>query len=99
MAGVDVQNIQFIPRGNHTQLSSVNLSVAGAIVAAQDANKILVQAETQNVRYAFSSNVSSVFGFRIAAGDPPTLIPIVTGASLYVIAESGGATLDYQLGV
>lgn len=99
MSDVDVQNIQFIPRGNHTQLSSVNLSVAGAIVASGDAYKVLVQAQTQNVRFAFSSNVSSIFGFQVKAGDPPTLIPIVTGASLFVIAETAGAVLDYQLGV
>ncbi len=101
----DIQGIQFIPRGLHQQLSSVQLSVAYTIdpvgvTGAGDANKVLVQAQAQNVRFGLSvSAPSSVFGFQITAGDQLVVIPIGAGTTLRVIAETAGAVLDYQLGV
>lgn len=101
----DIQHIQFIPMGLHQQLDSASLSVAttiwpSTVSGSGGANKIIIQAQTQNVRYGLSSSApTSVQGFQLKAGDPPVLVPLDAGGTVIkVIAETAGAVLDYQLG-
>lgn len=89
----------FRAEGSHvdglTISSAVELTKPGS-----GANKILIQALTQNVRYTLDGTTPTAsLGFQLKAGDPPTLMYIGVGITLTVIEEASGADLQYQWGI
>ncbi len=62
---------------------------------------LMMQALTQNVRYTLTdvtigSAPTATFGFQLAAGDPPIIIPLELGITVRVIEEAATAVLQYQ---
>ena len=83
--------------GAHTQ--NATLSSAQTITIAAGTTKLLIQAFTQNVRYTLDGTVpTATKGFRLTAGNDPTMIPVVTGQTVKLIEEAASASIEYQLG-
>jgi len=100
MAKTYMQAIQdaysFTPVGAH---ASDNVTTAATLVKPVGANKALLQALTQNVRYTLDGSApSGSAGFQLKAGDPPRQIAVDGGITLKVITETGTASLQYQWG-
>lgn len=87
----------FNPIGAHTQNSS--LSTVQTLTPPASANKLLVQAFVQNVRYTLDgTDPTASLGFQLKADDPPIVIPIGIGTTVKAIEEAATATLDFQWG-
>ena len=80
--------------GEHVTLTG--LSATKTVTNPGNANAVLVQAITQNVRIMLKGNATSSAGFQIRAGDPPTLIPLGASGSFTVREETASATLEHQ---
>lgn len=63
-----------------------------------NANGVLIQAITQNVRISFdvAAPAGTTDGIQIRAGDPVQLIPLATGESFTVQQETSGAAFYVQ---
>ena len=82
--------------GNHARETS--LTSAKVLATPANANVVMIQAITQNVRYSLDGTVPSASqGFRLAAG---ALVTIAVGGdmTLTVIGELLGASVEYQWG-
>lgn len=89
---------EFIAEGSHVDGLTISTAVE-LTKPASGANKILIQALTQNVRYTLDGTTPTANkGFQLKAGDPPTLLFIGTGITLKVIQEAATADLQYQWG-
>lgn len=84
----------YAPIGSHT--TNNQLSTVKSLAVPANANGMLVQAITQNVRISFSGNATATSGFQIKAGDPAVMLPVSPGASISVIEETGTAVLQIQ---
>lgn len=83
--------------GSHTQNST--LSSAQTITMSAGTTKLLIQAFTQNVRYTLDGTTPTASkGFRLTAGNDPTMIPVITGQTIKLIEETTSASIEYQLG-
>lgn len=79
------------PVGTHTRNTSIDSAVT--LDAPTGAERILIQAESQSIRYRIDSqNPTSTVGFLMKAGDPPLIIQC---KSLRVISASAGASIQY----
>lgn len=88
---------EFEPVGSHYDGTAINASVT--LTPPTGATKILIQALTQNVRFTLDGTTpEAAKGFQLAAGDPPTLIPLGNGTVLKVIEEAATADIQYQWG-
>jgi len=91
-----VVDAAFTPVGSH-----VSQSMSGVYTPTipEGANKALVQAFTQNIRYTLDGTTpTSSLGFRLTKDDPPTIVPVAPGGALNFIEESSGSTLQLQWG-
>lgn len=84
--------------GSHTTNSS--LSTAVSLTQPSSANRILLQAFTQNVRFLFAETTSTdaptaTKGFRLLAGERIDL-SVPAGTILKVIEETASASIQYQ---
>jgi len=84
--------------GAHTANSS--LSTAVSLTQPSSANRILLQAFTQNVRFLFAETTSTdeptaTKGFRLLAGERIDL-SVPAGTILKVIEETASASIQYQ---
>lgn len=85
--------------GVHTTVST--LSSAVSITQPENANRILLQAFTQNVRFLFTEKTNTTLvptasvGFRLLAGERIDL-SIPPMAVLKVIEETASASIQYQ---
>lgn len=87
---------RFEPVGAH---GSDDVTTAVTLVQPAGANKALLQALTQNVRYTLDGTAPTTSkGFQLKAGDPPRQIIVDGGITLKAIAETGTASLQYQWG-
>jgi hypothetical protein len=98
MTWQSLNNNAIAPINAHTTNSS--LSTAVSLVQPNSASRILLQAFTQNVRFLFTENTSSVVptstvGFRLLAGERIDL-SVPTGTILKVIEETASASIQYQ---
>ncbi len=86
----------FVPVGSHH--SGDSLSSAVTLVPEPDANKLMLQAITQNIRLTFDGTApvggGSPVGFQIVAGDPPIVLTLQAEMIISVIEES--ATKNFQ---
>jgi hypothetical protein len=80
--------------GSHVSLSG--LSAMKTVRIPNEANGVLVQALTQNVRIKLSGNASGVSGFQIKKEAEIRLIPLGGTGSFTVQEETASATLEYQ---
>ncbi|RPJ19473.1 MAG: hypothetical protein EHM33_30215 [Chloroflexi bacterium] len=91
----------FVPLTGETH-HSVALG-AGALTLSLPlhAQKIMIQALAQNIRYTLEGTApAAASGFQLKAGDPPRVIEL-TGNNrlvLKVIRETSGAILEYEYG-
>ena len=66
----------------------------------RSANCVLIQSNTQNVRYTLSGTDPTITsGFLFTAGATPLLVPLGRNARLKVCAVANGAVLELQFGV
>lgn len=93
-----LNNNAIAPIGAHTTNSS--LSAAVTLTQPAGANRILLQAFTQNVRFLFTETTDTTvptasIGFRLLAGERIDL-SVPTGTLLKVIEEAASASIQYQ---
>lgn len=88
----------FNPIGSHGS-QTVNSSAVFSPEIPDDADLVLVQALTQNIRFTLDgTNPTTSSGFQITAGSDVLVIPIGADSEIKFIAESNGAKLEYQFG-
>ena len=88
----------FRPLGSHSD--GATISTAVTLTIPSGAQKLLIQALTQNVRLTLDGTAPEIAkGFQLKAGDPPIMIPISTGVTVKVIQEAATADLQYQFGI
>ena len=96
--GVDFS--PFIPVGVHHSNDSILTAVT--LVPEPDADKLMLQAVTQNIRFTFDGTTpaggGSPVGFQIVAGDPPIVLTLDPAMIITVIEESATADLEFQWG-
>ena len=87
----------FNPVGAH---GTIALGTAGtAIAAAAGANKVLIQALNQNIRYTLDGVAAgATFGFQLKAADASVVIPLGPSTAVKLASETGTASLQYQWG-
>lgn len=78
----------------HAQLTG--LSTMKTVRVPNEANAVIVQAITQNVRIKLKGNATSGQGFQIKAGNEARLLPLGGTGSFTVQEETASATLEYQ---
>jgi hypothetical protein len=84
-----------VPIGAH--VSDTSISSATTLTAESGANRLMIQALDQNVRYTLdNSTPTASHGFRLTADDAPMLIAITNGVSVKVIEETSGAEIQAQ---
>lgn len=83
----------FRPLGDHTRNSA--LSAAVTLARPEDANFLLIQAETQNVRVTLDGTTpTATVGFLLTAGDPVTVLPV--HEDVKAIEVTASAVINYQ---
>lgn len=97
-------NNLFTPVGDHirvTDLSSAIAIMPGDLGVNLPADKVWIQADTQNVRItlALTSTPTATVGFLIRTTDDIKPITITDGVVLKAIEAAGGAVLQVQFGV
>lgn len=86
-----------IPIGPHYSNSS--LSSAVALSKISNSRYLIVQALTQNVRFTLDGTTPTAsLGFRLTAGDPPTIIDMERIGQIKFIEETASASIQYQWG-
>ena len=93
-----LNNNAIAPIGAHTTNSSLNAAVT--LTQPTGANRILLQAFTQNVRFLFTETTDTTvptasIGFRLLAGERIDL-SVPAGTLLKVIEETASASIQYQ---
>lgn len=83
----------YSPVGNHAQLTG--LSATKTLNVPNNANAIIIQALTQNVRVSLKGAATASVGFQVKAGDPAVLFP-VGSAQISIREETASATVEYQ---
>lgn len=101
---VTASNDLFTPVGDHirvTDLSSAVVIMPGDLGVNQSADKVWIQADTQNVRITVAPNSipTATVGFLIRTTDEVLPITITDGVVLRAIEAAGGAALQVQFGV
>jgi hypothetical protein len=95
--GKTMFNYNFTCVGGHS--SSATLSSAFTITVPATANKIIMEAVTQNIRFTLDGTTpTATLGFRVIAGTGPLMVPVVPAQTVKVIEETASAVLQYQLG-
>jgi 2-phospho-L-lactate guanylyltransferase (CobY/MobA/RfbA family) len=97
-------NDLFTPVGNHirvTDLSSAVVIMPGDLGVALPADKVKIQADTQDVRITLApgSTPTANIGFLVRTTDPIISLSITDGIVLRAIETAGGANLQVQFGV
>jgi len=86
-----------IPVGTHGTNSSLGTAVA--LTRPGGAYLLLIQAQSQNLRYTLDGTTPTAsVGFQLFAGDTATIL-VGAGMAITVIQETAGATITYQWGV
>lgn len=85
----------FVPVGAHTS-TTLTGSVTTLSVDSR-ATGVLIQAETQNVRYTLDgTNPTTSNGFVLTAGADPIIIPKNSDITIKVLRQTSGAVIQYQ---
>lgn len=79
----------------------VSITIGGSVFSpplpAGGANKLMVQALAQNIRYTLNGlTPTAAIGFRLTAGNDPIVIDMIKGATPQFFRESSGAILEYE---
>ena len=100
---VAVNNL-FTPVGDHIRVSDLSSAIEimpGDLGVNLPADKVWIQADTQNVRITLApaSTPTATVGFLIRTTDDIEPITITDGVVLKAIEAAGGAVLQVQFGV
>ena len=94
--------LNFIPSGAHksgTTISSATELKPADAAGAGNAEAVLIQALTQNVRFTLDgTDPTTSLGCLLTAGNDPILIPYPPGTTLKVIEAAATASIQYQWG-
>jgi hypothetical protein len=97
--GQQIQVAPFDPVGDHTRNATLNAAVDLSALRPANSDKILIQCDTQNVRYTLDGTTpTATVGFLLLTTDSPTLIAVSDTTVLQVIAAVGGAVINYIWG-
>lgn len=90
--------LRYYPLGRHLT-ETLGASAFTPVVEA-NANYILVQAITENIRYTIDEGQAPTvaIGFQLVAGDLPLAVPVGGTRIVRFIRETAGAILQYQFG-
>lgn len=92
-------DIAFTPLCEHQQYAGGILNTAQEPLRPDGATCIVVQAISQNVRFALGPTApTATRGFRITSGNDPLLIPVAKGVTIQFIEEAASAVLEFQWG-
>ncbi len=87
----------FIPLSGSAHNSYIMGATVLTLSVPLNANGIMVQALTQNIRYTLTGTDPSISrGFQLKAGDPPRFLGICKGVTLKFFREASGAVLEYE---
>jgi len=89
--------LKFNPVGAHN--SGLDVSSVATLAIPAGADKLMLQAITQNCRYTLDGTAATTsVGFQLKAADPPRVVYVGSDAVIKVIEEAGTAVLQYQFG-
>lgn len=85
--------------GDHTRNATLNVAVDLNAVRPSFADKIIIQAETQNVRYTLDGTApTATVGFLLLTTEPPVMITVSDATILQVIEAAAGGVIQYIWG-
>ena len=97
--GQQTQLAPFDPVGNHTRNATLNAAVDLSALRPADSDKIMIQCDTQNVRYTLDGTVpTATVGFLLLTTQPPVVIAVSDTTRLRVIEAAGGGVINYAWG-
>jgi len=84
-----------VPTGSHTE--DATISAATTLTQPAGANAVLIQAETQNIRYTLDgSTPTATLGFIIEAGKKELIDVPTSGMTIKIIEEAASAKASWQ---
>lgn len=88
----------FIPlQEGYTHQTYALATTSTTLSVPMNANGILIQALTQNVRFTLDGTTPTASkGFQLKAGDAPLMIILQRQMTLKFVAETAGAILEYE---
>lgn len=87
--------LALIPIGSH--ISDTTISASTTLDVPSGANRLLIQALTNNVRYTLDGTTpTAAIGFRLTADEDPLLIVWTPGMTVKVIEETASASIQAQ---
>jgi hypothetical protein len=87
----------FHPLGSHSSTVDYSSAVTPTIPAGAD--RVMIQAITQNVRITLDGTApTAVLGFQIKAGEYPGVFPLHNETVLKIIEEAATAVVQLQFG-
>jgi len=97
--GQQVQVAPFDPVGSHTRNATLGTRVDLSATRPDGADKLMIQSETQNVRYTLDGTTPTVtVGFLLLPTMGPIIIECSDTTRIRVIEAAGGAVINYLWG-
>ena len=94
-----IQTAPFDPVGSHTRNAALGTAVDLSALRPDGADKLMIQCDTQNVRYTLDGTVpTATVGFLLLTTEPPTIIACSDTTRVRVIQAAGGAVINYIWG-
>ena len=91
------ESLEFTPTGSHTD--GTDISSVVSVTIPDGATKILLQSRTKALSFTLDGTTpTSQKGFKLAADDPPLLIPLSNATLIKVIEEEATADIQHQFG-
>jgi hypothetical protein len=87
----------FTPVGSHTQLATG--STVQSITVPDGATKLMIQAQTQNVRFTLDGTAATTKGFLLVKDGVPLVVACYPGQVIKWIEVTTTAVLDYIFGM
>lgn len=100
MNGLRVYDFRPLADSVHTSTILSSTTVPHRLSPPEFADRIMMQALTQNIRYTVleNTNPTTTRGFQMKAGDPPIIIALTEFTTLQFIPEVANAVLEYEYG-
>lgn len=94
-----IQVAPFDPVGSHTRNAALGTAVDLSATRPDGADKLMIQSETQNVRYTLDGTVPTAqVGFLLLTTQAPVIIACSDTTRIRVIAAVAGAVINYIWG-
>ena len=94
-----VQGAPFDPVGDHTRNASLGSAVDLSALRPDQADKLMIQCDTQNVRYTLDGTApTATVGFLLLTTEPPVIIACSDTTRVRVIQAAAGGVINYIWG-